>query len=106
MGSSLIQTVIAAKAAFSGATGLSSDACHVHVGLIVFLIAALLDRRSRSAVWPWLVCLAFTAAGELVDRADDLHRIGIWRWWESRHDVLNTMFWPTILLLVARAWRR
>jgi len=83
-------------------TGLSKDALHVYVGLgVLFAVAAVSRRRLRSII-PLLVVLAVAFAGELLDLRDDLAGTGRWRWRSSLYDVMNTLFWPTIIWLLAR----
>ena len=83
-------------------TGLSKDTLHVYVGLAVFLLAALLFRRRLRSLVPWLAVLLVACAGELLDLQDDLIHVGHWQWRASLHDIVNTLFWPTLLLLLAR----
>lgn len=104
MDPALIETVHELKFALSSLTGLSNDACHVHVGFAVFFTVAIGTKGSRSYVVPWLVCLLIAGAGEWIDRSHDLQGLGAWRWWESVHDIVNTMFWPTVLTLVGKGW--
>lgn len=93
----------AAKLWLVSATDLAKDALHVHVGLAVFFAAALLLRRPLSSPLPWFAAFGAALLGELLDMRDDLAGIGTWRWHASVHDLLNTLFWPTIILLLARA---
>lgn len=83
-------------------TGLSKDALHVYVGLIVLLTTALLLRRRLSSLLPWLAVVLAATLGEAVDMRDDLRAIGYWQWRASVHDFINTLFWPTVLLVLAR----
>ena len=95
-------TVQAIKLAIVSFTGLEKDALHIYVGLGIFLgFAALLKRPLRCAA-PWLAVLFFAVGGELFDMRDDIASLGLWRWRASLHDVLNTIFWPTVFLLLAR----
>lgn len=48
----------------------------------------------------WLFVFILACAGEWVDRRDDMASFGYWRWQASAHDVLNTLFWPTVLTLL------
>lgn len=99
MQTSGIQTV---KNLVSEVLNLSKDALHIYVGLGVFLImAALLNKSPRSLV-PWIGALIAAIIGEMVDGYDDLVLYGRWRWPASLHDVINTLFWPTVLVLLAR----
>ena len=95
-------TVQAAKQAAVEALGVSRDALHVYVGLSVFILTALILRQPLRAWWPWLAAVAVAVTGEGIDAFDDIRAMGRWRWIESVHDVVNTIFWPTIVMLVAR----
>lgn len=90
------------KAAVVAATGLSRDALHIYVGLGVYLLTLAVSRRPLRSLLPWLLVLGVAVAGECVDRHDDLLTIGHWRRMESLHDLVNTAFWPTVLMLLAR----
>lgn len=83
-------------------TGLSRDALHIYVGLGVLLIAAGLLRRPLHSVVPWLLVLAVACVGELGDMHDNISGMGFWMWEASLHDLLNTLFWPTVLCALAR----
>jgi hypothetical protein len=52
---SLVQAL---KLDIVAATGLSKDALHVYFGLIVWLLAAALWRRSITTFRPWLLGVA------------------------------------------------
>ena len=88
-----------------GFTGLAKDALHIYVGLGVWLLAAALFRRSITTWRPWLAVLVVACGIEAFDAFDDWVRLGRWRWRASLHDVINTMFWPTVLALLARYTR-
>lgn len=95
-------TVQSIKLAIVSATGLAKDALHVYVGLAVLLIAAAALRKPLRSVVPWLSVLAVACAGELLDLRDDIVYLGHWRWATSLYDILNTLFWPTVIWLLAR----
>jgi hypothetical protein len=95
------------KLAIIAALGLSKDALHVYVGLAVFLLTALALQRSLRSLLPWTAVVVVAFAGELFDALDDLRSLGHWRWSASIHDIVNTLFWPTALLLLSRhRWSR
>jgi hypothetical protein len=86
--------------------GLSKDAVHMHLGLLVF-VAILVIARGRKALWlAWLGAAAVALGIEILDLRDDRAHFGRFRWAGSLHDVLNTLLWPTILALLARFWWR
>lgn len=88
-----------------GWTGLSKDALHIYVALGLFLGSALLFRWSLKSWKPWAVVLAAALAGEAWDIRDrivggvPLQFAGNW------HDIWNTMFWPTVIVILARGTR-
>ncbi|MCI8208003.1 hypothetical protein AUC61_00510 [Pseudomonas sp. S25] len=84
------------KLAIVSATGLSKDALHIYVGTAVYLTLLVIVRRFRPYVG-WVAVLIVACAGEWVDRRDDIASLGYWRWQASGHDILNTLFWPTLL---------
>lgn len=81
-------------------TGMADSLLHVHAGMAVLILARVLTRRSLSTPVPLLVVAAAEAANEILDR---LH-YGSWRWADTTADVVNTLFWPTVLYLGLR-WR-
>jgi hypothetical protein len=80
------------------ATGLSKDALHIHVGMAIYLTLIVFIRRYQFYTG-WLAVLVLACAGEWLDARDDIAKFGYWRWQASMHDVLNTLFWPTVLTL-------
>ena len=90
------------KTELSDLLGISKDALHIHLGIAIFLIAALVFRRSLANWIPWLVLLAFELVNEFID-IFHLHEGTVSFELEgSLKDILNTMFWPTIVLIIAR----
>ncbi|MCM8731995.1 hypothetical protein ACFO8O_13600 [Hephaestia sp. GCM10023244] len=96
-----------AKLWLSDATGLSPDALHVHVSILAMLTGAVLWRRRMDHPLPWLSVLVLEIANEALDLStpiggeNSLHA--------SMHDILNTMFLPTVILIClrfTRRWRR
>lgn len=84
---------------------LARDALHIYVGLIVLLGAAALFRWPLKGWKPWAAVLVAALLGEAWDIWDRA-RIGVaqdhagnWK------DVWNTLFWPTMLTLLARYTR-
>ena len=90
------------KVWLAGLLGLSKDALHISVGLLVFLVAlALLRARLRD--WkPLLAVVAAAAIGEAWDLVDTWNAGQRLRWDRSWHDLWVTSLWPAILFLLAR----
>lgn len=82
--------------------GLSKDALHVYVGLTVFLLTAAIFRLRISDWRPLAAVLLAALIGEIWDIYDTA-RIGAPQVWAGNwHDIWNTLFWPTVLFLLAR----
>ena len=84
------------------ASVVSSDALHLFVGTILWLVIAVLTRRSLAAAVPWFALLILTLLNECVDLwaeqwPDKAMQLG-----ESTKDILLTMTLPTILLFAVR----
>lgn len=84
------------------ATGLSRDALHVYLGMLVFLLSAAILRKRIGSPAPWVAATVAACALEALDARDDMQLFGHWRIGASAHDIVNTMFWPTVLFLIAR----
>ena len=102
MDAALVQSL---KLAVVEATGLSKDALHVHVGLLVYVGTAILVRRPLQSATPWMAVLLVALLGEAIDLRSDLAETGHLRWGASFHDLINTLFWPTVLLVGLRFGR-
>lgn len=94
-----------AKIALVQALGLSRDSLHVHIGLAVFFLAVLLLRRPLRSWLPIGAVVAAACAGEAWDLLDTHAAGDPLEWAKSRHDLLNTCFWPAVLFLLARFTR-
>lgn len=85
------------KTAMSDAIGATEDLLHVHFGLLIFVLVAVAFRQRMHSLWPVLSVWAFASGNELID-----YFAAEWRADTSALDVLNSVFWPTVLFLVAR----
>jgi hypothetical protein len=80
--------------------GLTNDAMHVHGGLALLCVSAILIRRRPDSIWCWLIVLTAEIFNEYADvkglapGEDDLN--------SGLHDIYNTMFWPTVILILGR----
>jgi hypothetical protein len=79
---------------------LSRDALHIHVGLGIYVLAMLLLQRGPASVIPWFVVLAFELVNEFFDAFHGGH-IDVDITGAAR-DVVNTMLWPTVALILTR----
>ena len=64
------------------------------------MIARLVTRRSLGHAVPWTV----VAIAEVFNEAMDRLHYGSWRWPDTASDVVNTLFWPTVICIGVR-WR-
>ena len=84
---------------------LAKDALHIYVALALFLGSAALFRWPLKSWRPWLVVLAAALIGEAWDLRDSLAYGTRFELGGNLKVVMNTLFWPTVLILVARATR-
>jgi len=82
-------------------TGASDSLLHVHAGLAVLFLARLVTRRSLATPVPFLIVVAAAIGNEIMDRLS----YGGWRLQDTAFDVINTLFWPFVLMVGLR-WRR
>lgn len=89
------------KNELSAYTGAQEGLLHVHFGLVIFVVTALLLRRRMRSPWPLLAVVFFALANEVIDYVGPEP----WPVAGSVWDVINTIFWPLILFLLARRGR-
>ena len=80
-----------------GVVGVTNDALHIHGSLLLLFVSALILRRRPDNIWSWL----FVFGLELFNEYADLHgqTPGEASMTAGLHDIYNTMFWPTLILL-------
>ncbi|HMT40025.1 MAG TPA: hypothetical protein PKC48_00610 [Sphingorhabdus sp.] len=90
------------KVVMLGFTGLGKDALHIYAGMGLFLFVRLMWRWRGGWMLAWLAVLAMACTVEWIDMkaegAADALQPDAAHW----HDIWNTMFWPSVLLLVGR----
>ena len=87
--------------AIGDGTGASDSLLHVHAGMALLLLARLITGKSLATPIPFLiVCLA-----ELFNEIMDRLSFGSWRVMDTSLDVLNTLFWPFVLMIGLRIRR-
>lgn len=91
-----------AKLAIVTFTDLGRDALHVYAGLATLFLSALIWRKPLRSWLPWLMVLLVAVVAELLDLRDDAATHGNLRWGASAHDIVNTLVWPSVILLLAR----
>ncbi len=86
-------------------TDLSKDALHIHVGLAVMLAVMILFRKSLADWRPIVAVAVASVAGEIWDLLDAFNHDEPISWNANWKDIWNTMFWPTVLFILARFTR-
>ena len=84
------------------ATDLSKDALHIYFGLALFMLVRLAWRWRGGWVAAWLAVLVMACGGEWLDMTAEFSNAAIQPDAAHWHDIWNTMFWPTVLLIVGR----
>ena len=82
-------------------TGASDSLLHVHAGMAVLLVARILTGRSLATPIPFLVVCVAALANEVLDRITH----GLWRPRDTALDLVNTLFWPFVLMIGLRIRR-
>jgi hypothetical protein len=80
--------------------GLTNDAMHVHGSLLILMVSAIFLRRRPDSIWCWFVVLVAELFNEYADLRGEAP--GESTLDASLHDLYNTMFWPTIILILGR----
>jgi hypothetical protein len=91
-----------AKMFIEHASVVNSDGLHVLIGVLAWLIVALLLRLSLADRFPWLMLLVLTLLNECVDLWVEQWPDKAMQFGESAKDILLTMTLPTILLFAVR----
>lgn len=94
----LISRYVETKRGLGEQLGASEALLHVHVGLLIFVVTALLLRRRMASVWPLAVVATLALVNEVIDwfgpSPAPLSR--------AVSDIINSVFWPLVLFLLAR----
>ncbi len=79
---------------------LTKDAMHVYIGLSALLLWVLATRKSLSLLKNLIPVLIVAILMEAFDLRDDFTTFGHFRWSASLHDILNTVFWPAVVVVL------
>ena len=90
------------KLSIVSSVGLGKDALHIYFGLALFLVVRLVWRRRGGGLIAWGAVLVMACGGEWLDVQAEIGRSAIQPDAAHWHDIWNTMFWPTMLLIVGR----
>lgn len=103
-----------AKLFIEYAVAINHDALHVIVGVLVWVLIALVARRPLGHIRPWLWLLALILWNETVDLWVEQWPDPGQQYGECAKDLVLTIFLPTVLMLAirvrptlfaARGWR-
>lgn len=95
---------IEVKAFAESALGISNDALHVILGVVLHLALAAIWRGSLARIWPWAMVLLLQLGNEVVDLATERWPSPGEQFGESAKDIALTMILPSLLLVLARFW--
>lgn len=93
----LIDFYHAAKTQAASLSGQNFPLLHVHAGLLIYVVCQFAIRNRRGS---W-IALAIVAQAELLNEILDNFYFGGWRWADTISDVILTLMWPTLLVLVS-----
>jgi hypothetical protein len=91
-----------AKLLVEHAVTISHDTLHVFVGVILWLLLAMVTRRPISSWYPWLWLFAVIAWNETVDLWNEQWPDPGQQYGEGVKDLLVTMAVPTLMMFAAR----
>ncbi len=78
--------------------GVSNDALHIHLGILIFLVFVLAMRRHpRRFSFALFGLLVICLVNEALDIQFQIENWRPVRWDESIKDVLGTLFWPVVM---------
>ena len=89
------------------AIGTSTNTLHLSLGLLAYLVFALvLRRRQFGPLWALLPVVALQGLNEVLDGRDWWHWTGTIKWSEAGTDTLATLALPTGVAAAWMMWRR
>lgn len=80
-------------------TGLPEAILHIHAGMIIFLVTALITRQPFDHPLPLLMVVILEGGNEFLDRI----QLGNWNWPDTKSDLINTIAWPLAVFVAAQA---
>jgi hypothetical protein len=88
---------------FFAQIGVGKDALHIYFAFLIQILAAAALRRPLSNWMPWAVVLLAAMSNEVMDiRYGQEPEVREWQVIGARHDILNTMVLPTLMLILCR----
>lgn len=93
-----------AKLAILSILELSRDSIHLHIGLIVFFATVVLWKKGSIEARCLIPVAVVASLMEILDLRDDYSDLGYFRLaavTASIHDLVNTMIWPVVIVILA-----
>src|SRR3546814_12966510 len=84
------------------ARGHEEDAVYIDCGRALFRAERLIWRRAGGWLIAWGAVLAMACGGEWLDMTSEIRNAAIQPDAAHWHDIWNTLFWPTVLLVAGR----
>lgn len=84
---------------------VTREIVHVHIGLLILVLACLILRKPLGDWRPWAVVLVTELLNEAMDGARYYFSNWPWTPGSTIEDIVLTLFWPTVLTLLARYHR-
>lgn len=78
-------------------TGFSDPVLHIHAGLIILLTVHIVSKKSLCSFIPFAFVVLAEGGNELLD-----YLAYGWRPTDTYSDIVNTLFWPFVISLIAR----
>lgn len=88
------------KTTLEETSGLTRDALHIHAGIALMALALWLMGTLRWVFAAWLVVVLAAVGNELLDYSNAIRVGRPHDWVDSVSDVINTMLWPTVFMVV------
>lgn len=93
-----------AKLAILSILELSRDSIHLHIGLIVFFATVVLWKKGAVEARCLIPVAVVASLMEILDLRDGYNDLGYFRMaavTASIHDLVNTMIWPVVIVVLA-----
>ena len=90
------------KTVLVGAIGIDADGCHIYIGLLLFMSAAIAFRKKGVRAWMLIPVLFSSILGEVFDAFHQMHALGYWEWNKSLMDIFNTNLMPVALYFLLK----
>ncbi|HEX7855560.1 MAG TPA: hypothetical protein VF503_17895 [Sphingobium sp.] len=78
--------------------GMTHEMAHLHGGLAIYVGVQMLLRTRRASA----IALQAVAGAEIINEVLEYGHYGSWRLPDTAQDIVMTLFWPTLLFLLAK----